>query len=61
MLKRCVHWEYSEIGAFKDKEWLAVVTSVTPDTLQRTWAEVDYRHDVSKATNTAHIETYQSI
>lgn len=32
--------------------------TITPDMLDRVWKEVDYRLDVCRATNGAHIETY---
>jgi hypothetical protein len=35
----------------------AVGTS-TPDMLQRTWAEIDYRLDILRVTNDAHVEVY---
>lgn len=34
------------------------IATVTPDMIQRTWQEIDYRFDVCRATNGAHIETY---
>jgi len=34
------------------------VASVPPDMLARTWGEVEYRFDVCRATNGAHIELY---
>ncbi|GBN98846.1 hypothetical protein AVEN_259877-1 [Araneus ventricosus] len=33
-----------------------VISSVTPDVLTRVWEELDYRLDVCRATNGAHIE-----
>ncbi|GBM66040.1 hypothetical protein AVEN_39592-1 [Araneus ventricosus] len=33
-----------------------VIHSVTPDVLTRVWEELDYRLDVCRATNGAHIE-----
>ncbi|GBN75140.1 hypothetical protein AVEN_15164-1 [Araneus ventricosus] len=33
-----------------------VIRSVTPDVLTRVWEELDYRLDVCRATNGAHIE-----
>lgn len=36
----------------------AAVAAITPEIIQRTWAEIDYRLDVCRATNGAHIETY---
>ncbi|GBO08559.1 hypothetical protein AVEN_141635-1 [Araneus ventricosus] len=33
-----------------------VIYSVTPDVLTRVWEELDYRSDVCRATNGAHIE-----
>jgi hypothetical protein len=32
------------------------VGTVTPDMLQRTWAELDYRLDILRATNGAHVQ-----
>jgi hypothetical protein len=34
------------------------VSTITPDTLQWTWAELNYRLDVLRVTNGAHIEVY---
>ena len=36
----------------------AALTTVTPEMIQRTWSEIDYRFDICRATNGAHIETY---
>lgn len=36
----------------------AAITTVTPEMLQNTWREVDYRLDVCRATGGAHIETF---
>ncbi|GBM08380.1 hypothetical protein AVEN_108376-1 [Araneus ventricosus] len=35
-----------------------VINSVTPDVLTRVWEELDYRLDVCRATNGAHIELH---
>ena len=32
--------------------------TVTRDTIQKTWQEIEFRFDVSRATNGAHIEMY---
>ena len=32
--------------------------TITPDMIQRTWGEIDYRLDVCRTTNGTHIETY---
>jgi hypothetical protein len=34
------------------------IATVTPDTIRRTWHEIEYRLDVCRATNGARIETY---
>lgn len=36
----------------------SAILTVTPDMIGRTWQEVDYRLDICRATNGAHIETY---
>ena len=36
----------------------AAVATVTPDMLARTWQEIDYRLDILRATNGAHVEVY---
>ncbi|GBM08565.1 hypothetical protein AVEN_69780-1 [Araneus ventricosus] len=37
---------------------IAAIKTVTPQILHNTWREIDYRLDVCRATNGAHIETY---
>lgn len=34
------------------------VATITPDMLERTWTEIEYRLDILRATQGAHIETY---
>jgi len=36
----------------------SAVETVTRDMIQKTWQEIEFRLDVSRATNTAHIEMY---
>lgn len=36
----------------------ASIATVTPEMLHNTWREVEYRFDICRATNGAHIETY---
>jgi hypothetical protein len=36
----------------------AAITTVTPDMIQRTWSEIDYRLGICRATGGAHIETF---
>lgn len=36
----------------------AAILTVTPEMIARTWQEIDYRLDICRATNGAHIETY---
>jgi hypothetical protein len=36
----------------------SVITTVTPDMIQRTWSEINYRLDICRATGGAHIETF---
>jgi hypothetical protein len=57
-VKNCVYGE--KIGGhqhLRDRIATAIAT-VTPDIIQRTWHEIEYRLDVCPATNGAHIETY---
>jgi hypothetical protein len=35
-----------------------VIASVTPDMLDRTWQEVEYRLDIIRTTSGSHIEVY---
>jgi hypothetical protein len=34
------------------------IATITPDMLERTWTEVEYRLDIVRATQGAHVETY---
>jgi hypothetical protein len=34
------------------------VGTITPDMLQQTWAELEYRLDILRVTNGAHVEVY---
>jgi hypothetical protein len=34
------------------------VATITPDMLERTWTKVEYRLDIVRATQGAHVETY---
>ena len=34
------------------------VNSVTPQMLHNTWVEIEYRLDISRATNGSHVEVY---
>jgi hypothetical protein len=34
------------------------IATITPDMLERTWTEVEYRLDIVRATQEAHVETY---
>ena len=34
------------------------IATVTEDTLENTWREIDYRLDVLRATKEAHVEVY---
>ena len=36
----------------------SAIETVTRDTIQKTWQEIEFRLDVSRATNGAHIEMY---
>jgi len=36
----------------------SAIETVTQDTIQKTWQEIEFRLDVSRATNGAHIEMY---
>jgi hypothetical protein len=35
-----------------------VIASVTPDMLDRTWQEIEYRLDIIRATSGSHVEVY---
>jgi hypothetical protein len=35
-----------------------VIASVSPDMLDRTWQETEYRLDISRATSGSHVEVY---
>jgi len=45
------------IQHLQERETTATET-VTRDMIQKTWHEIDFRLDVSRATNSAHIEMY---
>ena len=36
----------------------SAIETLTRDMIQKTWQEIEFRLDVSRATNGAHIETY---
>jgi len=36
----------------------SAIETVTPDMIQKTWQEIEFRLDVSRATNVIHIEIY---
>ena len=36
----------------------STIETVTRDLIQKTWQEIEFRLDVSRTTNDAHIETY---
>ena len=38
----------------------AAVNNVTPQMLHNTWVEIDYRLDISRATNGSHVEVYET-
>jgi hypothetical protein len=46
-----------DLQHLRDRIATAIAT-VTPDIIQRAWHEIEYRLDVYRATNGAHIETY---
>ena len=57
-VKNCVYGEkIGDLQHLRDRIATAIAT-VTPDVIQRTWHEIEYRLDVCRATNGAHIETY---
>ncbi|CAL1291506.1 unnamed protein product [Larinioides sclopetarius] len=57
-IKNIVHSErIADISHLK-RRIIAAIETVTPDMLFKTWKEIDYRLDVCRATNGAHIETY---
>ncbi|KAG8308320.1 hypothetical protein J6590_002408 [Homalodisca vitripennis] len=51
------HREIRDLDHLLERISSAILT-VTPDMIGRTWQEVDYRLDICRATNGAHIETY---
>jgi hypothetical protein len=52
-VKNCVYGEkIADFQHLRDR-----IATVTPDIIQRTWHEIEYRLDVCRATNGAHIET----
>jgi len=58
-IKNTVYGEkIRNIQHLKDRITSAIAT-VTRDMIQKTWQEIEFRLDVSKATNGAHIEMYQ--
>ena len=38
----------------------AAVSNITPQMLDNTWVQVEYRLDISRATNGSHVEVYRS-
>ena len=38
----------------------AAVNEVTPQMLHNTWVEIEYRLDISRATNGSHVEVYRT-
>jgi hypothetical protein len=53
-VKNCVYGEkIGDLQNLRDR-----IATVTPDIIQRTWHEIEYRLDVCRTTNVAHIETY---
>ena len=43
-----------------NRKWVitSAIETVTRDMIQKTWQEIEFRLDVSRATNGAHIEMY---
>jgi hypothetical protein len=57
-VKNCVYGEkIRDLQHLQDRIATAI-TTVTPDIIQQTWHEIEYRLHVCQATNGAHIETY---
>ena len=58
-------WGYIKNIVYAEKEYPApaeritsAIETVTRDMIQKTWQEIEFRLDVSRATNGAHIEMY---
>jgi hypothetical protein len=57
-VKNCVYGEnIRDLQHLQDRIATAIAT-VTPDIIQRAWHEIEYRLDICRAKNGAHIETY---
>jgi hypothetical protein len=62
----CFLWVYVKNSVYGEKirdlqhlqdRIATAIATVTPEIIQRTWHEIEYRLDVCRATNGAHIET----
>ena len=57
-IKNIVYAEKIRIIQHLQDRFTSAIETVTRDMIQKTWQEIEFRLDVSRATNVAHIEMY---